>query len=414
MMRYFWVWLSSTALLLTCVTVFNVVIDPYRIFQIIDKPGFNRVKPKAGTHGPKVKKYLASRIDPGALILGNSRAEVGFDPSYSAWPKQAFPVFNFALPGTGNSTSLASLKQVLGKQQDDPANRLQVLVWGLDYMDFLVASTSRSTAVNNRTDDAKRSIEWLRDYAEAVITMTALLDSLQTLLDRQDPFASDLTVQGFNPMRDYIKIAADEGYWALFRAKDLEGIKAYISRPKTLANADGISPDIDNLKEVIKLCEANQIALHLVMYPYHAHLLETLRITGHWANYEAWKKKIVSVVSEADKQNNELDISLWDFSGFNNLTAETVPQKQDKRATMRWYWEAGHFKAELGNLILDRIFGRDIVFPEFGVLLNGSNIEQHLLSIQAQALRYRQRHLDEVHALEQMASQISKDKNVAR
>lgn len=399
--RYLFFWLAITMLLLVTVAAFNLLVDPYRIFQIYT-PSLNHSKPKAGSHGAMVKKYLVSRIYPGALIVGNSRAEVGFDPEYLAWPRHLSPVFNYALPGTGTSTSLASLKQVLSNQQSSNANRLQVLVWGIDYMDFLVASQPQLQVMEHRPDAAAPP-QWLRDYAGSVMTMAALQDSLQTLIDQQNPFAQDLTVQGFNPMRDYIKITADEGYWAVFRAKDREGIKAYLSRPKTIVDVEGQSPAVADLKAVIRLCKDHDIALHLVMYPYHAHMLETLRITGHWASFEAWKRMIVGVVDAAVEQHQGLEIALWDFSGFNPLTTEDIPQRQDKKGGMRWYWEAGHFKSELGNLVLDRVFGRGNEFPEFGVLISSSNIDQHIRLIQSQAIEYRRQHIDELNELERLA-----------
>ena len=408
MKRYLLVWLTVTASLLMGVAAFNLLVDPYRIFHFIDKPGFNHIKPQAGPHGAMVKKYGVSRIGPGGLILGNSRAEVGFDPAYSAWPEQAYPAFNLALPGTGTSTSLASLKQVLAEQKKTNANRLKVVVWGVDYMDFLVEAKSRSDLAASASDDSDNTVsltQWLRDYTESLATMAALQDSVQTVINQRNPFASDLTEQGFNPMREYIKITAEESYWAVFRAKDREGIKAYLRRPKSISDADGRSTAVSDLETVISLCKDQGIALHLVMYPYHAHLLETLKITGHWANYETWKRKMVAVVDASVKQHRAGQLSLWDFSGFNPLTAENIPPKQDKQTRMRWYWEAGHFKSALGNLMLDRIFDRQTDFPEFGVLLDPSNIDRQITSIQAQEADYRRQHVREIDELEQMAAE---------
>ncbi|MFC1932391.1 hypothetical protein ACFLXU_02005 [Chloroflexota bacterium] len=49
---------------------------------------------------------------------------------------------------------------------------------------------------------------------------------------------------------------------------------------------------------------------------------------------------------------------------------------------MQWYWDSSHYKKELGDLMLDKIFnyhesGR-IVPDNFGVLITSDNIERHL------------------------------------
>jgi hypothetical protein len=63
---------------------------------------------------------------------------------------------------------------------------------------------------------------------------------------------------------------------------------------------------------------------------------------------------------------------------------------------MSWYWEASHYKAETGDLILDRIFacrrpGR-VAPDDFGVLLTPSSIEPHLAATRAALELWRSRH----------------------
>ena len=68
------------ASLLLLVAGFNILVDPYGLFRLVDAPAFNATKPTSGAHGAMVKAYQVLRVDPAGLILGNSRAEVGFDP----------------------------------------------------------------------------------------------------------------------------------------------------------------------------------------------------------------------------------------------------------------------------------------------------------------------------------------------
>ena len=121
MNRYLTQWFLATALILLAVAAINVVVDPYGIFRLVDRTGFNSVKPAAASRGPMAKAYQVLRVQPKTLILGNSRAEVGLDPNHPAWPQAARPVYNAALPGTGTATSLRYLQHVLAATAGNPA-----------------------------------------------------------------------------------------------------------------------------------------------------------------------------------------------------------------------------------------------------------------------------------------------------
>jgi len=148
------------------------------------------------------------------------------------------------------------------------------------------------------------------------------------------------------------------------------------------------------------------MALRLVIYPYHAHLLKIIRITGHWPAFEAWKRAVVHIVAEEARNAGGESIPLWDFSGFNELTSEAVPPKSDRQTKMRWYWEAGHFKRELGDLILERIFDPTEATTGFGVLLDTSNIKEQIHAVQVQEVNYRRAFSQEIEELERFAADL--------
>ncbi|MCX7278442.1 MAG: hypothetical protein NTZ15_14135 [Burkholderiales bacterium] len=412
MKRYLFGWLGLTAALVLLVAVFNAVVDPYGLIRGVDRAGFNRIKPAAGAHGSMAKAYQVLRVQPGALILGNSRAEVGFDPQHPAWPAAAQPVFNLALPGTDTSTSVQSLQHVLAS----PGAHPKVVVWGVDFMDFLVdprtppsspAGAGSGGRWLTQGDGAANPTRWrhqLRDYAESTLTMGALLDSAQTLASQRNAYASDLTPQGFNPMQDYVKISADEGYWNVFRQKDVANLQAYLRRPKSILDAGGRSSyALEDLRRVIQLCQQNGIELHLVVYPYHAHLLQIMRLSGHWPVFEDWKRALVRTVEQASAPGQL--VPLWDFSGFNRYANEDIPPRGDRKSQMQWYWEAGHFKSALGGLVLDRVLGHGTPDLAWGVQMQPVNLEAHIATLQAQERDYRLSHAADVQALEALASQ---------
>ncbi|MBF0220187.1 MAG: hypothetical protein HQL49_11780, partial [Gammaproteobacteria bacterium] len=88
------------------------------------------------------------------------------------------------------------------------------------------------------------------------------------------------------------------------------------------------------------------------------------------------------------------------------LTSEPVPAAGDKESEMRWHWESSHYKKELGDLVLDRIFdyhSADRKIPsDFGILLMPDNLEQHLAQIRADRERWRSTHSQDIAEIESL------------
>jgi hypothetical protein len=420
MQRFLTLWLSLTGALILSVAAFNLLVDPYGLFQLIDRYGFNKIKPSAGVHGAMVKAYQVLDVKPHALILGNSRSEVGFNPENMVWPSVARPVYNLALPGTGTSTSLLYLQHVISGSNGSISSKPKIVVWGIDFMDFLIDGETPKSLMKpshkggrllieaDGSRNAFRVVQKIRDYGESLLTLGAFFDSVQTLASQSNPYSPNLTPLGFNPMHDYIKITDDEGYWSVFRQNDIENVKAYLRRPKRIFYADGQhSSELNDVRNIINLCQNNGIALHIIIYPYHAHLLEIIRITGHWPAFEEWKRAITEIVASESHLQKTSSISLWDFSGFNEITTEKIPSKADRVSKMRWYWEAGHFKSTLGDIILTRVLGNSENNSDFGTLLTTANVEKRTASMRAEEIVYRNAHSSDIRELENIFAETA-------
>lgn len=398
MARYLRLWgLAVLALLLGAMS-FNYWVDPYGLYRPRQAGDW---KPHAATQGELVKPYLVLRHLPRTLILGNSRAEVGFDPADVAWPDAYRPVFNLALPGTGTRVARRLFEHVLAGHP--PA----ALVLGVDFMDFLVSPdaqggdpqmTRRLLVAPGGQPNPRRWLQMLHDGASTLASLDALIHSLDTLRLQARTGVADLTADGFNPMRDYEEIARREGYFALFRQRDVENIRAYRKRPKNLYSLGSrSSPPFEDVSAILDAARAHRIPVQVVIYPYHAHLLEILRITGFWDLFEEWKRELVRRIDQGDPQG----AVLWDFSGYHRYALEAVPAAHDRSTAVHWYWEAGHFKKELGHLILERILGgKD---EDFGVRLTRENVEAHLAAIRRDGQRYRLERVREIEELERLA-----------
>jgi hypothetical protein len=393
--RYLWTWLGSTAAFMALVAVINLVVDPYGLFRIVDVPGLNRIKSQAGERAKLFKRAGLARMQPASLILGNSRAEIGFDPASPAWPERARPVFNLALPGAGIEAVAAEFDAALRGVAPG------LVVVGLDFLDFRVDPTADETYTAPAEDS--EPLRSLRDYAGALLTLGTLADSLTTLKAQHDPYASRLTDAGFNPKHDYVGIARREGYYAMFRQRDQENARAYVRGPKSVFQTGSrAAPGFAAVEDIIARARARGIALRFVLYPYHSHTLVLFELTGLWPAYEAWKRELVRQV---DAARSTMDVELWDFTGFSPYTGERVPRPGDTRTELRWYWEAGHFKQALGDLLLSDIFSGKDPGPQLGRRLTGSNLDESLRQQRVARNEYMHEQIGDTAVLEALVAE---------
>ena len=330
------------------------------------------------------KRNGAERTRPHALILGNSRAEIGFDPKSPAWPASTRPVFNLALPGGGINAALDELSQVLTYTQP------KLIVVGLDFLDFRI---DPAAPADSPPADVDRLRSW-RERLSALLSIDALADSIATIKAQRDPYPSSLDVDGFNPMRDYVGIARREGYSSMFRQRDHENAKSYVLGPKTIYRADHLpTSEFRAVERMIEIAHGAGAQLRFVLYPVHAHTLVLFRQAGLWPAFEAWKRELALRVDGAPPGT---DVELWDFSGFSPFAVEDVPPPGDTKREMRWYWEAGHFKSSLGDVVLASLLGSPAVQPRLGRRLSARDLEEHLQSQRLELAEYERTHAREV------------------
>src|SRR5262249_49665232 len=130
--RSFGMIFGGTALAAVFLTaVLNYVVDPYGVFGTPAVSGFNAIKPRPDTMLEDIKFIAGSRYAPSALILGNSRADVGFAPGHTAFSARQLHAYNAAVPGSGIDYVDRALRRFAGI-----APVLSIVV-GLDFIDFL-------------------------------------------------------------------------------------------------------------------------------------------------------------------------------------------------------------------------------------------------------------------------------------
>ena len=127
--RFALVLLGFVALPPLLLAAFVIAIDPYYVFGSPSWRGINVVRPYYETNIFSAKLNQVRRIQPAAVALGSSRAEVGLDPRHPGWAD--LRTFNFGLPG---STSYEVMLAFLHAQA--AGQPLKQAVVGLDFFGF--------------------------------------------------------------------------------------------------------------------------------------------------------------------------------------------------------------------------------------------------------------------------------------
>jgi hypothetical protein len=375
--------LAATALIsVGAAAVTNLIVDPYSYFRLISVRGFNLVKPRPDHDLVEIKRAAVNVVRPDALILGNSRAEVGFDPEHASWSARTLSAYNYALPGS----TIRTAWEVLDEQADALHPRL--IVVGVEFLDFLADPAAPHFAAPARRPRSAWSLA--ATLARALFTWNALTDSAQTIAIQHATNVATITSRGFNPLQEYVETARIDGYHALFRQRAMENAAQYVRKARSVRQHDGRpAAAFDYLRALLRAAAAQGTDVNLVIYPYHAQLMLMFEDAGLWPAFEEWKRQLVALAAQEQSLVNVPTI-IWDFSGFTPFTTETIPQPGDLVTTTHWYWEGGHFKCALGDIILGQVLGTQR--GGFGVRLDDATIDEHIARIRAQRDAFREQH----------------------
>jgi hypothetical protein len=323
---------------------FVAILDPYDQYRLVILPGFNLVKPSLTRYQNEIKLTHAAEIRPDALIYGNSRAEIGFDPEAPVFIRHGLSAYNLAIPGTGilNARSQAEYLHQVGIKP-------KVVIVGVEFLDFLEIQRAAVASPHPVTEHPVTQWFWRFDI---LFSLASLKDAIRTLYLQHDNEGETMTSRGFNPFKNYESLARREGYFALFRQRAQENTRIFFRKAKgSLSQAD-----FDHLHAILDLAAESGSDVTLVIYPYHAQILALFEKTGLALAFEEWKELLIHEVSAARQRHPGARIALFDFSGYNSYNCEKIPAKGDRMSATRWYWEAGHFKKQLGDIILESIF----------------------------------------------------------
>ena len=359
--RFWLVYFASLVVVLGLVATINIIIDPYQYFFTNKILGLNLIKPEYEKYLMLSKAAEAKHIKARIVLLGSSRVMSGLSPSNPIF-KNSETVYNLGLPGTNMYQSLQYFKHTLYFQKN-----IERVIIGLDFFMFNEYLANLDNFEETRL--GKKLV--FRDLLNTSLSIDALQASLTTIdanlnLDR----ASKLQEPTVKRFRRWLTNFLDfKGFYKTYSLSQQQ---------------------LDNFKYVIDLCQENNIDYQVFISPTHATQYEAIDLAGLWSTFEDWKRELVKITP------------IWDFSGYNSITTETISE------SMKNYIDNSHYSHYTGNLLLNKIFVDETnsIPQDFGVLVNASNLESHLQQIKLDRQQWRENNPLEVELVNNLKTRI--------
>jgi hypothetical protein len=400
--KYTWAFVVLVSAGLVLLAGFNCLVDPYDAagWRIA---GINAIKPAIEDRTKFAKPFIVLRMRPAAVVLGSSRPAHALRMDHPCWSTLDKPTYNFAVEGTTiyetlrfleHAAATGHLRRVIVEL--DPNSFFTTLKFREDFDEAVLLGSGHG-----------RFGAYLA-YAKALISLRMTKASLFTLLNQTGGQLVD--PDGRRNDRSFERMLSGAGgQRKLFLKVETAG---YI-RPLLFdhgasewrAAESSASSPYDYLREMLRVARANNIDLRFYVSPVHARQMEIYRELGLSTALDSWKRTIVGILDEDATSNPGREpFPLWDFSGYNVVTEESLPAPGDPNSRMRGYWETTHYTSPIGDLILDRLL--DCALPGnatlagFGVRLTQRNIEFRLQESRVAGEQYRQSHPQDVAEIE--------------
>jgi hypothetical protein len=327
-------------------------------------PNDPSIIPRTTNHSALSKLHFIYKQQPEVMYFGSSRVEVGLPVEPDLFRNMS--IYNAALSANTLGNTIPLIMHVLGGYTP------KVIVLGVDFVSFTANPSPESnldmTLLSSDFSEYRLKRLWY-DIKRAVTVDASAhsITALRAMFKHQpyDPIDGIASVGGRTSEQEMLRLTATRGQY----------VQAF---QRTLQYADRKPPSPAEMRAGLKMFEdfvstacARKITVRVFSNPRHALAEYMLAKNGHWAEVEHWKAALADI---ATRYQSKCDLKIFDFAGFNSVTTEPI-DGITPAAGLANYWEASHFKAKVGDLILKRIFNRDTsVPPDFGRELTNETV----------------------------------------
>ncbi len=379
---------------------FTLIVDPAGVYGYVDIEGFNHEKTELMEGGGRYDKATALLSgDFNTVIVGTSRAEIGLDPLSPFFGGRK--VYNASLLGSTFYEVERALDLALSRGE------VKLIVLSLDFFNFLVDMKGIGDFYQSAFSGDAGAGRLTR-----LISIDEFQRSIATVKDNTRGRRADYTLLGHKKDMDFNRPGKERrSFMAILRSSIIK--KSFYSRVSYTPEPVAL------FKKAVKRARDSGVELKIFISPVHAFQLEIMRVSGAYSEFERWKRELTSILAEeASTGPGKEPLALWDFSGYNPVNSENFGAAEDPEVEMRWYWEPSHYRSELGELILRRLFeapdepasGSAPAGSGFGVRIDSRNIEAHLLALRKERDALYRAHPDTVAAIDALYVETAEER----
>lgn len=357
--KLLWLTMLVSMILIGSIILVNVIIDPYGIWGIYKKTGFNikKVDPFDGFDERYSKPLELLKYKPEVIAVGSSRIWETLNLDYYS-PKKGY---NLAVSSANMYECRRLIEYAVLKSP-----YLNEVLLGIDFGAF-----NDNIKVEGAFNDkllSGNNIELFKQFAKMIFSEDACKDSLRVVKANQE--------------KNYYSPTMYKGKMTEIRLKEfyapmLRNHFHMIAKNNIHINKNYIlsRERMNDFKTVVDLCKEKKIKLKVFIPPLHAAYLQAIIASGSWEVYENWKRELVQIMP------------IIDFTGYNKYTTE--PFSPDRK----YFWDTSH--SNLGNMMLDVLSGRrELGKDNFGVLLTAENVESNLQKVRAESYQWKEQNRD--------------------
>ena len=391
--------LSVIALLLLLAGI-NLFVNPYGYFDTPKMAGINEFPLGYNHRSPLAKALAVDHLRPASIVIGNSRAETGYDPEHPALGER--PAYNLAFGGSNIQTVRRYILEALA------AGRLRHIVLALDFSMFdpllWKDDPSFEVLLTDAAGQPRGAWHEVRRLATVLLSGTALSDSKWSLTHQQRPVAKYFPSGLRDDAADLDQVMREGGHHGASLLAESAFLSASLRGLGSAQGRETYRRALAELHDIVAVTDARGIRLTLVFNPVHARQNYLFEAAGLWPAYEQWKADMLAAAGRAKGS------VLWDFSAVSPCTTESLPPRGDTMVRMRWYRETSHFRPALGNKVLDRIggLGLDAECPYFGEVLVIETLPHSLAEQRRRLADWVARHPQDVAEIDALARQYGR------
>ncbi len=341
--KWFFTGLIIIAVELGSVGLINYIVDPYGFFRYgtwrhdvshqFIAPSENFIKTRYIALNPQ--KY-------DCLIFGSSRVN-GID---GRQVKDA-TCYNMQYGAGLPRNHLDNLRYIVKK-----GARPRIVLIGLDEFSYKYNPAERFT------DYVRHPYPPTVQESTALFYLKYLMSSLKSLKEPLEGFMGKRQPVAYDHYGTGLMLPSAETE-RLIESDPAKHAKDPIFQKPWLSEGDRMGETLKELRETVDLLKAHGIRLIFFINPIH----KTTYLATGLEKFFLFEKELSRITD------------FYDFSGLNSITTNNY-----------YYYETSHYRLKVGALILARIFNDSSVKvpDDFGVLVTGGNIDQHLADLKTQ------------------------------